>query len=200
MPREEERRRGGVWRRRRRRRRRRGRSLGRSWWRLCRDHGDMERQIAGGDFLCDGAGASGREAAAATALFEDGRVRSLQPAAAAAAEERRRWRLLRASEGSSSLARLPVLLTGICSGGTAPSELLRHAATTSVPASASAPLPPLRPPPFAFEERGIASLRHLSPRRQFANSLCLVCWREYRRLQCHFVMHICVCKPLLKSV
>ncbi|XP_039790287.1 uncharacterized protein At3g17950-like [Panicum virgatum] len=128
---EEERRRGGVWRRRRRRRRRRGRSLGGSWWRLCRDHGDggplmllgefldMERQLAGADFLCDGAGASGREAAvaAATALFEDGRLRPPQPAAAAAAEERGRWRLLRASEGSSSLARLPVLLTGICSGG-----------------------------------------------------------------------------------
>ena len=81
---------------------------------------DMERQLAGADFLCDGAGASGREAAvaAATALFEDGRVRPPQPAAvAAAAEERGRWRLLRASEGSSSLARLPVLLTGICSGG-----------------------------------------------------------------------------------
>ena len=80
----------------------------------------MERQLAGADFLCDGTGASGREAAAAaaaTALFEDGRVRPPQPAAAAAAaEERGRWRLLRASEGSSSLARLPVLL-GICSGG-----------------------------------------------------------------------------------
>ena len=126
---EEEGRRGGVWRRRRRRRRcRRGRSLGGSWWRLCRDHGDggpptslgefldMERQLAGADFLCDGTGASGSEAAA-TALFEDGRVRPPQPAAAAAvAEERGRWRLLRASEGSSSLARLPVLL-GICSGG-----------------------------------------------------------------------------------
>ncbi|PAN25139.1 hypothetical protein PAHAL_4G278500 [Panicum hallii] len=125
---EEERRRGGVWRRRRRRRRRRGRSLGGSWWRLCRDHGDgcpptslgefldMERQLAGADFLCDGTGASGREAAAvATALFEDGRVRP--PPSFAAAEERGRWRLLRASEGSSSLARLPVLLTGICSGG-----------------------------------------------------------------------------------
>ena len=201
MPREEEeeRRRGGVW----RRRRRRGRSLGRSWWRLRRDHGDMERQIAGADFLCDGTGASGREAtaaAAATALFEDSRVRLPQPAVAAVAEERRRWRLLRASEGSSSLARLPVLLIGICSGGAAPSELLRHAATTSAPASASTPRPPPRPPPFAFEERGIASLRRLSPRRQFANSLCLVCWREYRRLQCHFVMHICVCKQLLKSV
>lgn len=131
----------GVWRRRRRRKRRqRGRSLGGSWWRLCRDHGDggppptslgefldMERQLAGADFLCDD-GASGREmaaAVAATALFEDdGRVRPPQQqpaAAAAAAEERGRWRLLlRASEGgssSSSLARLPVLLTGICGGG-----------------------------------------------------------------------------------
>ncbi|XP_066378684.1 uncharacterized protein At3g17950-like [Miscanthus floridulus] len=127
----------GVW---RRRRRRRGRgSLGGSWWRLCRDHGDgggpptslgefldMERQLAGADFLCDdggaGASASGR-GLAATALFEDGRVQPPQPQpqpqqAAAAAEERGRWRLLRASEGSSSsLARLPVLLTGICSGG-----------------------------------------------------------------------------------
>jgi hypothetical protein len=56
---------------------------------------------------------------AATSLFEDGRVRPPQPAAAAV-EERGRWRLLRASESSSSsssLARLPVLLTGICSGG-----------------------------------------------------------------------------------
>ncbi|CAL5043438.1 unnamed protein product [Urochloa decumbens] len=131
---EEGRRGGGVWRRRRRRRcRRAGRSLGGSWWRLCRDHGDggpptslgefldMERQLAGADFLCDGTGASGREAAAAasavaaTALFEDGMVRPPQPPPA---EERGRWRLLRASEGSSSsLARLPVLLTGICSGG-----------------------------------------------------------------------------------
>ncbi|CAN6170356.1 unnamed protein product [Urochloa humidicola] len=133
---QEERRGRGVWRRRRRRRRRRaGRSFGGSWWRLCRDHGDgggpptslgefldMERQLAGADFLCDGTGASGREAAAAaasvaaTALFEDGRVRP--PQQPSAAEERGRWRLLRASEGSSSsLARLPVLLTGICSGG-----------------------------------------------------------------------------------
>ncbi|CAD6336980.1 unnamed protein product [Miscanthus lutarioriparius] len=126
-----------VWRRRRSRRRRHGRgrsSLGGSWWRLCRDHGDgggpptslgeildMERQLAGANFLCDdgGTGASGRETAvAATALFEDGRVRPPQQPA----EERGRWRLLRASEGSSStttssLARLPVLLTGICSGG-----------------------------------------------------------------------------------
>ncbi|XP_066372304.1 uncharacterized protein At3g17950-like [Miscanthus floridulus] len=136
--REEARRGVGVWRRRRRRRRRHGRgssSLGGSWWRLCRDHGDgggpptslgeildMERQLAGANFLCDdgGTGASGRETAvAATALFEDGRVR---PPQQPAAEERGRWRLLRASEGSSStttssLARLPVLLTGICSGG-----------------------------------------------------------------------------------
>uniref|UniRef100_A0A0A9M5J0 Uncharacterized protein n=1 Tax=Arundo donax TaxID=35708 RepID=A0A0A9M5J0_ARUDO len=87
----------------------------------------MERELAAADFLCDGTGSSGRETAAAaaasvaaTALFEDGRVRPPQtPQPAAAAEERGRWRLLRASEGSStsSLARLPVLLTGICSGG-----------------------------------------------------------------------------------
>ncbi|XP_062228631.1 uncharacterized protein At3g17950-like [Phragmites australis] len=139
---EDGRRGGGVWQRRRRRRRRRGRSLGGSWWRLCRDDDggpptslgeflDMERQLACADFLCDGTGASGRETAAAaaaaasvaaTTMFEDGRVRppqAQQPVAAA--DERGRWRLLRASEGSSSstssLARLPVLLTGICSGG-----------------------------------------------------------------------------------
>ncbi|KAF0903994.1 hypothetical protein E2562_030493 [Oryza meyeriana var. granulata] len=133
---EEDGRRAGGWRR-RRRRQRRGRSLGRSWWRLCRDDAggpptslgeflDMERQLAGADFLCDGVGggAPEREAAAsvaATALFEDGRVRPPQPQPPAA-EERGRWRLQRAAEGSSSsaassLARLPVLLTGICSGG-----------------------------------------------------------------------------------
>uniref|UniRef100_A0A0E0LA43 Uncharacterized protein n=1 Tax=Oryza punctata TaxID=4537 RepID=A0A0E0LA43_ORYPU len=135
----EEGRRAGGWRRRRRRRQRRGRSLGGSWWRLCRDDAggpptslgeflDMERQLAGADFLCDGGGGGGseREAAAvsATALFEDGRVRPPQPQQPAA-EERGRWRLQRATEGSSSataaasssLARLPVLLTGICSGG-----------------------------------------------------------------------------------
>ncbi|KAG8076264.1 hypothetical protein GUJ93_ZPchr0006g45646 [Zizania palustris] len=138
---EEGRRAGGGWRRRRRQRQRHGRSLGGSWWRLCRDDAggpptslgeflDMERQLAGADFLCEGVGGVGgaeREAASvsATALFEDGRVRppqQLQPAAASAAEERGRWRLQRAAEGSSSsssssLARLPVLLTGICSGG-----------------------------------------------------------------------------------
>ncbi|KAL5199216.1 hypothetical protein ABZP36_020419 [Zizania latifolia] len=138
---EEEGRRAGVgWRRRRRQRQRHGRSLGGSWWRLCRDDAggpptslgeflDMERQLAGADFLCEGVGVGGaeREAASvsATALFEDGRVRppqQLQPAAASVAEERGRWRLQRAAEGSSSsssssLARLPVLLTGICSGG-----------------------------------------------------------------------------------
>jgi hypothetical protein len=122
---EETGRRGGVW-------RRRGRSLGGSWWRLCRDDGgvgsaptslgeflDMERQLAGADFLCDdGAGGSGREHAAATALFEaDGRVRPpQQQPTAAASEERARWRLLRAPE-RSTMARLPVLLTGICNGG-----------------------------------------------------------------------------------
>ncbi|KAK3128885.1 hypothetical protein QOZ80_6BG0467750 [Eleusine coracana subsp. coracana] len=121
----------GVWRRTRRRRRRRG-SLGGSWWRLCRDDGgvgvptslgeflDMERQLAGADFLCDGAaGGSGRDPVAAASLFEaDGRVRPpQQQQQPAAAEERGRWRLLRAHERSSSLARLPVLLTGICSGG-----------------------------------------------------------------------------------
>ncbi|GJN00121.1 hypothetical protein PR202_ga17284 [Eleusine coracana subsp. coracana] len=120
---------GGVWRRARRRRRRGRGSLGGSWWRLCRDDGgvgvptslgeflDMERQLAGADFLCDGG--SGRDPVAAASLFEaDGRVRPpQQQPPAAAAEERGRWRLLRAHERSSSLARLPVLLTGICSGG-----------------------------------------------------------------------------------
>ncbi|XP_040381235.1 uncharacterized protein At3g17950-like [Oryza brachyantha] len=137
---EEEGRRASRWRRRRSRRQRRGRSLGGSWWRLCRDDAggpptslgeflDMERQLAGADFLCDGvtSGADRETAAAAsvqaTALFEDGRVRPPQPQPPPAAEERGRWRLQRAAEGSSSasasssLARLPVLLTGICSGG-----------------------------------------------------------------------------------
>ncbi|KQK18694.1 uncharacterized protein At3g17950 [Brachypodium distachyon] len=129
-PEEEQGRRACVWRRRRRRRRGGG-----SWWRLCRDDNggpptrlgeflDMERQLAGADFLCDGGGPREPEAAsvAATALFEDGRVRPPQPQQQTAApqEERGRWRLQRAAEGSSSsssLARLPVLLTGICSGG-----------------------------------------------------------------------------------
>ncbi|XP_044425926.1 uncharacterized protein At3g17950 [Triticum aestivum] len=118
-------RRAGGWRRRRRRR-------GGSWWRLCRDDAsgpptrlgeflDMERQHAGADFLCGGGGPQEPEApsVAATPLFEDGRVRPPQPRAAPP-EERGRWRLQRAAEGSStssSLARLPVLLTGICSGG-----------------------------------------------------------------------------------
>ncbi|CAM0913322.1 unnamed protein product [Alopecurus aequalis] len=125
---EEEGRRAGGWRRRRRRPR------GGSWWRLCRDDTggpptrlgeflDMERQLAGADFLCEsGGGPQVPEAAsvAATALFEDGRVRppqQQQQPRAAPPEERGRWRLQRAAEGSSSLARLPVLLTGICSGG-----------------------------------------------------------------------------------
>uniref|UniRef100_A0ACD6ANJ7 Uncharacterized protein n=1 Tax=Avena sativa TaxID=4498 RepID=A0ACD6ANJ7_AVESA len=122
-------RRAGGWRRRRRRR-----GVG-SWWRLCRDDPggpptrlgeflDMERQLAGADFLCDGGGGGGPpvpEAAsvAATALFEDGRVRPPQQQRDAPPEERGRWRLQRAAAdgSSSSLARLPVLLTGICSGG-----------------------------------------------------------------------------------
>jgi hypothetical protein len=123
-PEEGEGRRAGRWRRRRRRR-------GGSWWRLCRDDTggpptrlgeflDMERQLAGSDFLC-GSGGGGQEvpevaSVAATALFEDGRVRPPQQRAAPP-DERARWRLQRPAEGSSSLARLPVLLTGICSGG-----------------------------------------------------------------------------------
>uniref|UniRef100_A0ACD5VAV4 Uncharacterized protein n=1 Tax=Avena sativa TaxID=4498 RepID=A0ACD5VAV4_AVESA len=109
-------RRAGGWRRRRSRR-----GVG-SWWRLCRDDTggpptrlgeflDMERQLAGGDFLCGGGGPQVPEAAsvAATALFEDGRVRPPQQRAAPPQQ--------RGADGSSSLARLPVLLTGICSGG-----------------------------------------------------------------------------------
>uniref|UniRef100_A0A453RAP8 Uncharacterized protein n=2 Tax=Aegilops tauschii subsp. strangulata TaxID=200361 RepID=A0A453RAP8_AEGTS len=116
-------RRAGGWRRRRRRR-------GGSWWRLCRDDAsgpptrlgeflDMERQHAGADFLCAGPQEPDPPSVAATPLFEDGRVRPPQQRAAPP-EERGRWRLQRAAEGSStssSLARLPVLLTGICSGG-----------------------------------------------------------------------------------
>ncbi|XP_047067367.1 uncharacterized protein At3g17950-like isoform X2 [Lolium rigidum] len=90
------------------RRRRRRRRRGGSWWRLCRDDTggpptrlgeflDMERQLAGADFLCDGGGGP--------------QQRTAPP------EERGRWRLQRSGEASSSLARLPVLLTGICSGG-----------------------------------------------------------------------------------
>ncbi|EES05571.1 hypothetical protein BDA96_04G264200 [Sorghum bicolor] len=101
---------GDGWRWRRRWRRRHWRSAG-GWWRLCRDDVrvptslghflDMERQLSGTGLLCGGDGAGERDAAAA-------------------ADETGRWKLRRPAQGtSSSLARLPVLLTAICSGGAA---------------------------------------------------------------------------------
>ncbi|XP_062217548.1 uncharacterized protein At3g17950-like [Phragmites australis] len=112
------------------RRRWRGRRAGGSWWRLCRDDIrvtkslghflDMERQLSGAGLLC-GDGGGDRDESAAPTLFESGRVR---PSAAAAeavgvpGEERGKWKLRGPAQGSSSsLARVPVLLTAICSGG-----------------------------------------------------------------------------------
>ncbi|PAN08133.1 hypothetical protein PAHAL_1G390300 [Panicum hallii] len=118
------------WRWRRRWRRRRWRSAGGGWWRLCRDDAraptslghflDMERQLTGAGLLC-GDGAGERDAAAASPVSEnDGRVRPLA-AGGAAGEESGGWKLRRPAQStsSSSLARLPVLLTAICSGGAA---------------------------------------------------------------------------------
>ena len=109
---------GWRWRRRWRPRR------GASWWRLCRDDVGgttplahflhMERQLSRAGLLCGG----GWEATAP--LFENGRVlpSSLPATAAAVGEETGKWKLRRSAQaGSLSLARLPVLLTGICSGG-----------------------------------------------------------------------------------
>jgi len=90
---------------------------GGGWWRLCRDDArvptslghflDMERQLSGAGLLCSGDGAEERDATAAAAV-------------AVAADETGRWKLRRPAQGtSSSLARLPVLLTAICSGGAA---------------------------------------------------------------------------------
>ena len=114
------------WRWRRRWRRRRWRSAGGGWWRLCRDDAraptslghflDMERQLTGAGLLCGDDGAGETDAAAVSPVSEtDGRVRP------AAAEESGGWKLRRPAQGtsSSSLARLPVLLTAICSGGAA---------------------------------------------------------------------------------
>jgi len=108
---------GEGWRWRRRWRRRHWRSAAGGWWRLCRDDVrvptslghflDVERRLSGGGLLCGGDGAGERDAAAAAAV-------------AVAADETGRWKLWRPAQGtSSSLARLPVLLTAICSGGTA---------------------------------------------------------------------------------
>uniref|UniRef100_A0A0D9VKP0 Uncharacterized protein n=1 Tax=Leersia perrieri TaxID=77586 RepID=A0A0D9VKP0_9ORYZ len=108
---------GRRWRR--RWRRRRWRNAGGSWWRLCRDDVGgttslgqflhMERQLSGnaGLMIC------GDERESSTPLFDNGRVTP-------AREERAKWQLRRAAQGSSSsssLVRLPVLLTAICSGG-----------------------------------------------------------------------------------
>ncbi|CAL5055736.1 unnamed protein product [Urochloa decumbens] len=119
---------GWRWRGRWRRRRWRGATGGGGWWRLCRDDTrvptslghflDMERQLAGAGLLCgDGAGERDAAAAAVSLVLEDddGRVRP-----PAAGEESGRWKLWRPAQAtSSSLARLPVLLTAICSGGAA---------------------------------------------------------------------------------
>ncbi|CAN6239522.1 unnamed protein product [Urochloa humidicola] len=120
---------GWRWRGRWRRRRRwRGATGGGGWWRLCRDDArvttslghflDMERQLAGAGLLC-GDGAGERDAAPAAVsppvIEDDGGVRP-----PAAGDESGRWKLRRPAQGtSSSLARLPVLLTAICSGGAA---------------------------------------------------------------------------------
>ncbi|WVZ73769.1 hypothetical protein U9M48_022045 [Paspalum notatum var. saurae] len=120
---------GWRWRRRWRHKHRRWRSAGGGWWRLCRDDArvptslghflDMEKQVSDAGLLCgDGAGESDATPAVA-AVFENGSARP--PAAGVAVEERGRWKLRRPAQGpsSSSLARLPVLLTAICSGGAA---------------------------------------------------------------------------------
>jgi hypothetical protein len=119
----------GRWTR-RRRWRSAGGGGGGGWWRLCRDDArvptslghflDMERQLSGAGLLCgDAAGERDVAAAAVSPVLEDGG--SVRPSAAGAAgEESGRWKLRRPAQGtSSSLARLPVLLTAICSGGSA---------------------------------------------------------------------------------
>ncbi|KAF8729547.1 hypothetical protein HU200_017488 [Digitaria exilis] len=119
---------GEGWRWHRRWSRRRWRSSGGGWRRLCRDDDDgrvptslghfleNERQLSGDGLLCgDG---SGERDAVAPVLENDGRVRP--SAAGVVGEESGSWKLRRSAQGaSSSLARLPVLLTAICSGGAA---------------------------------------------------------------------------------
>ncbi|KAL6633592.1 hypothetical protein ACP70R_026263 [Stipagrostis hirtigluma subsp. patula] len=116
---------GWRWRRRWSRRRPwRVRGAGAGWWRMCREDIrvptslgqflDMERQLTGAGLLCS-AGASGERRDAAAPLFEDGRNARPSAAAGVAGEERGKWKLRRPAQGS--LARLPVLLTAICSGG-----------------------------------------------------------------------------------
>jgi hypothetical protein len=105
---------GWRWRRRWRPRR------GASWWRMCRDDVGgttplahflhMERQLSRAGLLCGG------EGEATAPLFENGRVLP-SSSATAVGEERGKWKLRRSAQGSLTLARLPVLLTGICSGG-----------------------------------------------------------------------------------
>jgi hypothetical protein len=98
-------------------------SSGGGWWRLCRADVrvptslghflDMERRITGAGLLCGDGGGGERAVATASPLLEDGR------AVGVAGDERGKWKLRRPAQGSSSsLARLPVLLTAICSGGT----------------------------------------------------------------------------------
>lgn len=101
---------GRRWRRRWRRRHWRGAAAG--WWRLCRDDVrvptslghflGMERQLSGAGLLCGDDGRAGERDAGAA---ETGRWKLRRPAPAHGT--------------SSSLARLPVLLTAICSGGAA---------------------------------------------------------------------------------
>jgi hypothetical protein len=70
----------------------------------------MERQLSRAGLLCGG------EGEATAPLFENGRVLP-SSSATAVGEERGKWKLRRSAQGSLTLARLPVLLTGICSGG-----------------------------------------------------------------------------------
>jgi hypothetical protein len=111
------------WRWRRKWRRRRWWSSGGGWWRLCRDDVrvptslshflDMERRLTGAGLLCGGDGGDGeRDVVTTSPLLEDGR------AVGVAGGERGKWKLRRLAQGSSSsLTRLPVLLTAICNGG-----------------------------------------------------------------------------------
>ncbi|KAF7090891.1 hypothetical protein CFC21_093570 [Triticum aestivum] len=102
---------GWTWRRRWRPRR------GASWWRLCRD--DVGGTTSLAHFLHMERQLSGDGGEVTVPLFENGRVLPSSSATAAAVveDQRAKWKLRRSAQGSLSLARLPVLLTGICSGG-----------------------------------------------------------------------------------